>query len=88
VTSRRKTDFCEEAGCSPGGEQSAGNVSDRMGLRCQGADHAGEADEKRSNADAINHSETDVFGWIDGQERPQEPAFSFYMNNGSSHFMA
>jgi hypothetical protein len=63
-----------------------GAVGGLRRLLCQGENQAQETNEKESNAQVINHSKTDVFARIDGHERPQEPAFSFHMNESFRHF--
>jgi hypothetical protein len=55
-------------------------------LLCQGKNQAQETNEKEANTQVINHPKTNVFARIDGHERPQEPAFSFHMNDSFRHF--
>ena len=57
----------------------------RKMLTGQSADQPKKAEEKGTDADAINHSKMDVFAWIDGRKRAQKPAFSFHFNHRSGH---
>jgi hypothetical protein len=67
-------------------KQPARAVGGLRSLSCQRENQAQETDEKKPNAQVINHPKTDVFARIDGHERPQEPAFSFHMKDSFRHF--
>jgi hypothetical protein len=55
-------------------------------LSSQDAHHAGEASESKADGHVVNQSKTDFLtAGINGQQRPQKPAFSFQMNDGSRH---
>jgi hypothetical protein len=55
------------------------------GLTRQSKNHAQEAGEKNADAYAINHPKTNIFARIDGNQRAQEPAFPFQMNDSFRH---